>query len=85
LLSGLNREFGWKSRLASLFGGRYVLRQIRREEKRLAAGWTCEPPTFYETTVQAVAPAKRARPETLPCPDAIPHAMPVLTSGTTVT
>ena len=25
-----------------------MLRKIRQEEKRLAAGWTYEPPTFYE-------------------------------------
>jgi aryl-alcohol dehydrogenase-like predicted oxidoreductase len=48
LLAELHREFGWKSRLASLLGGRYLLRKIRREEERLAAGWTYEPPTFYE-------------------------------------
>ncbi|MBC8872506.1 MAG: hypothetical protein H8E44_23990 [Planctomycetes bacterium] len=47
-LSDLHCEFGLKSRLISLLGGPYVLRQIRREEKRLAAGWTREPPTFYE-------------------------------------
>lgn len=48
LLRDLHREFGLKSRLMSLLGGWYVLRQIRREEKLLAAGWTREPPTFYE-------------------------------------
>ena len=44
----LHAEFGWKSRLSSALGGRWVLRKIRKEEKRLAAGWTYEPPTFYE-------------------------------------
>ena len=48
LLSQLNREFGWKSRIYAALGGRYVLHKIRQEEKRLAAGWTYEPPTFYE-------------------------------------
>jgi hypothetical protein len=48
LLADLNKEFGLKSRLASLFGRWYVLRKIRQEEKRLAKGWTYEPPTFYE-------------------------------------
>ena len=48
LLADLHREFGWKSRLFSALGSRYVLWKIRREEKRLAAGWTYEPPTFYE-------------------------------------
>jgi hypothetical protein len=48
LLDDLHREFGWKSRLYSALGGWYVLWKIRREEKRLASGWTYEPPTFYE-------------------------------------
>jgi len=48
LLAELHQEFGWKSRLFSSIGGLYVLRKIRAEEKRLAAGWTYEPPTFYE-------------------------------------
>ncbi len=48
LAGELRREFGWKSRLAALVGGPWVLRKLRREQERLAAGWTCEPPTFYE-------------------------------------
>ncbi|MCX6721179.1 MAG: cobalamin-dependent protein [Candidatus Staskawiczbacteria bacterium] len=48
LLRELHAEFGWKSRLASTFGGRWVLCQIRKEEKRLAEGFSYEPPTFYE-------------------------------------
>jgi radical SAM superfamily enzyme YgiQ (UPF0313 family) len=48
LLADLHRALGWKSRLFSALGSRYVLWKIRREEKRLAAGWTYEPPTFYE-------------------------------------
>ncbi|MBN2023260.1 MAG: cobalamin-dependent protein [Pirellulales bacterium] len=48
LLAELHEEFGWKSRVSSFFGGLYVIRRIRAEEKRLAAGWTYEPPTFYE-------------------------------------
>jgi hypothetical protein len=48
LLNEIHEEFGWKSRLFAAAAGRYVLRQTRREEKRLARGWTYEPPTFYE-------------------------------------
>jgi len=33
--------------LTSVFGP-YVLWKVRREDRRLAAGWTYEPPTFYE-------------------------------------
>lgn len=48
LLRDVNNEFGWRSRLSALLGGPYVAWRIRREERRLAAGWTYEPPTFYE-------------------------------------
>jgi len=48
LLRDLHREFGWTSRLFSAVGGPYVLWKIRQEEKRLARGWTYEPPAFYE-------------------------------------
>ena len=48
ILKDLHHEFGLKSRVSAAIGGRYILRKIRKEEKRLAAGWTYEPPTFYE-------------------------------------
>ena len=48
LLAELYREFGWRSRFFGSLGGRWLLGRIRREEKRMAAGWTYEPPTFYE-------------------------------------
>ena len=31
-----------------MLAGPYVLWKMRKEEKRLANGWTYEPPTFYE-------------------------------------
>jgi hypothetical protein len=48
LLHELHAEFGWKSRLSSAIGSRWLLRHIRKEEKRLAEGFSYEPPTFYE-------------------------------------
>lgn len=48
LLHELHREFGWKSRLAASAIGPYVFWRTRQEERRLANGWTHEPPTFYE-------------------------------------
>lgn len=48
LLEDMNRAFGWKSRLFAAVGGPYLLWKIRQEERRLARGWTYEPPTFYE-------------------------------------
>jgi len=85
LLGDLNREFGWKSRLMSLFGGRYLLRQIHREEKRLAAGWTYEPPTCYERNAHSVAPAEKDDPKTVLCPHLSLRTIPVPTDGETVT
>jgi hypothetical protein len=54
LLKDLCREFGWKTRLFGAVGGRWLLWQIRREEASLAAGWTYEPPTFYERNAAVV-------------------------------
>jgi hypothetical protein len=48
VLNELKSEFGWKSRLFAAIGGPYVYWKLRQEEKRLASGWTYEPPTFYE-------------------------------------
>jgi len=53
ILRDLHREFGWKSRLFAAVGGRYVSWTLRREERRLARGWTYEPPTFYENNEAA--------------------------------
>jgi hypothetical protein len=57
LLRDMNREFGLRSRLSALLGGPYVLWKIRQEERRLANGWTYEPPTFYEVN-DAVNPSE---------------------------
>jgi len=71
LLRELHAEFGWKSRLCSAIGGRWVLRQIRKEEKRLAEGFSYEPPTLYERNEAVVD-----RPEVPLCRWAEPIAPP---------
>ena len=48
ILKDLHSEFGLKSRFYSTVGGRYAYWKMRSEERRLARGWTYEPPTFYE-------------------------------------
>jgi hypothetical protein len=48
LLVDYYREHGWKERLGATLIGRVLYRLIRREEKRLASGWSYEPPTFYD-------------------------------------
>jgi len=65
LLADLNREFGWVSRMAAAFGGPYLLWKIRQEERRLARGWTYEPPTCCEVNenvpLEAYPGASRCR------------------------
>ncbi len=55
LLEEMKNEFGWRSKLFAALGGSYLLRRIRKEEKRLAQGCSYEPPTFYEVN-DCVAP-----------------------------
>ena len=44
----VGREFGWASRMVTKLAGPVVRWSLRREEKRLKAGWTYEPPTIIE-------------------------------------
>jgi hypothetical protein len=55
LLTDLYAAFGWKSRIAAPLLGRYLSAAIKKEEKRLAAGWTYEPDTFYEKNAAALS------------------------------
>ncbi|MBI4003583.1 MAG: B12-binding domain-containing radical SAM protein, partial [Candidatus Omnitrophica bacterium] len=48
LLEDIKREVGLKARLVAPLAGRFVWSKLRREDQRLKAGWTYEPPTFYE-------------------------------------
>jgi len=48
MLKDLRKEFGWKSRISSFFGGRWLFKKIRQEQDCLALGQTYEPQTFYE-------------------------------------
>ena len=59
LLDEIKREIGIKARLVAPLAGWIVCSMLRQEEKRLRAGWTYEPPTFYE----ANAPMLRGRPQ----------------------
>jgi len=46
LLQELYAAFGWRARLLAPLVGRYVHRCLGREDRRLKAGWTYEPPTI---------------------------------------
>ncbi|MHC4841432.1 MAG: B12-binding domain-containing radical SAM protein, partial [Planctomycetota bacterium] len=43
------KECGLKARIVSIIGGRFMHHSLKKEIKRMAAGRTHEPPTFYET------------------------------------
>lgn len=53
----LRQEFGMKSSVAAAIGGRVVFYMMRRELRRLAAGATSEPPTFYDSNYQGAGAA----------------------------
>ncbi len=48
LLKDLYREFGWVARLWAPLSGVCIFVRLRREQRRLAAGWRYEPPNFCE-------------------------------------
>ncbi len=63
VLNDIHSIYGWKSRLAAPLIGRYIFSKLKAEDARLKAGWTYEPPTFYESTNQpdAVAGTQNAQ------------------------
>ncbi len=61
LLQDIYREFGWKTRMIAPLVGVSVYITLKIEEKRLANGWTYEPPSFYEKNKAALA-LKDAKP-----------------------
>ena len=50
LRAEIEKEFGVLAKSAARLGGPLLLWASRREERRLASGWTYEPPTFLERT-----------------------------------
>jgi radical SAM superfamily enzyme YgiQ (UPF0313 family) len=57
---GIEREFGWKARLAARVVGPIVLATLWLEARRQRRGRTYEPPTFYETNPAAAERAELA-------------------------
>ena len=55
LLERLYTEFGWQTRLFAVLAGRFIYVMLKREEKRLARGWSYEPGSFYEKNAAALA------------------------------
>jgi hypothetical protein len=55
LLGDIYSTLGWQPRLVAPVAGRYIYWTMKREEKRVAAGWTIEPKTFFEKNQAALA------------------------------
>ena len=55
ILRRLYQEFGWSTRIVAASVGRYLFQTMKREEKRLASGWSYEPKTYFEKNPQALA------------------------------
>ena len=79
ILSELHAEFGWRSRLAAPLVGRYLHSRLRREDRQLSAGWTYEPPTFYEINAAAEATGAVRVEGIVPAsaPPSVPHGISV--------
>lgn len=54
LLKDIYREFGWKTRLITPLIGWFAYVCLKREEYRLANGWTYEPPAYYGKNTPAL-------------------------------
>jgi hypothetical protein len=67
LRQALTGEFGLRARVSGPLVGRFVSHALRREERRIAAGWTYEPPTFYEANAAALAPNVEPGSYAAPC------------------
>lgn len=79
LLREIYKELGWLPRISAPLFGRYFYNALKREEKRLSAGWTYEPRTFYEKNPAALGVLARKGAEAQPLPSALP--IPVSTLG----
>jgi radical SAM superfamily enzyme YgiQ (UPF0313 family) len=66
LLRDIYRTFGPRTRMIAPIMGRVLLVTMRREERRLARGWTYEPKTFYEKNPAAQALESAATPDREP-------------------
>jgi radical SAM superfamily enzyme YgiQ (UPF0313 family) len=80
ILREVYAEFGLKSTVLAPLIGRYILFELRREDKRLARGWTYEPLTFYEENAPASLRARAGR--SLASPAKWAAAIALMTSAT---
>jgi radical SAM superfamily enzyme YgiQ (UPF0313 family) len=76
LLREIYHELGWLPRITAPLFGRYFHHTLKREEKRLSAGWTYEPRTFHERNPAALAALTRKGTRPQPLPPALPMPAP---------
>ncbi len=55
LLRDIYKALGWKTRMIAPLIGRALFTTLKKEEKRLADGWSYEPDSFYEKNAAALA------------------------------
>jgi len=55
LVKDLYKTFGWTTRITAPLIGRYLYLTLKKEEERLARGWTYEPVSFYQKNEAALA------------------------------
>ena len=80
LLEDIYTTLGWQPRLVAPVAGRYIYWTMKREEKRVAAGWTIEPKTFFEKNQAALALAEVTANKGLAGPLCAPKIMQDLAS-----
>ena len=72
LLQDIYQTFGLQPRLIAPLAGRYIYLAMKRENKRMADGWTIEPETILEKNKAALAETKeqgRSQVESTPIQD----------------
>lgn len=80
LLQDIYTTLGWQPRLVAPVTGQYIYWTMKREEKRVAAGWTIEPKTFFEKNQAALALAEVTANKGLTKPLCAPKIMQDLSS-----
>ena len=60
ILNRLYLEFGWKTRIIAALSGMALHYTLKKEEARLAKGWSYEPKPLYEKNAQALALEKNS-------------------------
>jgi radical SAM superfamily enzyme YgiQ (UPF0313 family) len=76
LLREIYKELGWMPRITAPLFGRYFHHTLKREEKRLSAGWAYEPRTFYEKNPAALAALTHRRTAAQPLQPGLPMPAP---------